>query len=438
MESRRKQIPESSNLGTFKFALPFLVPSSSSGVSQQPQPSFQQKTKKKVHDIPSITLEQPKSDVYPHPYDLYEQEELLSQFKKDPLTQQKKKKKKKVHKQPKPKITPHDSYEQEDLSSEFKPESSETSTDFPILLKEIPGPTPIISHDLIPGEWTALNDYIINGGKSWKEEVPGSLFMDRGNTSKDLETFILYYISEKVGRNVSPFNIFLSFMHNSIHLAKYDSSKKILNFLDFMGDFYENKPFNALMMNVIGETGEYDFLFTNEMSHHKILITRDTTQRADSSYGMTYHHFAQDIANQMTLDDSKRSLFITFLKIVVGMSEIFNQLHLFHLRVQNALTSRLYFGSNDFSPTDKLLVGYHLMAVIAKFNGNYSIGNLETFIKLIELHKKNPTDVNNDIEYRLPLKKYEEKDSEKEMAQFKDVLIESMDIVVNMMRQFML
>lgn len=253
------------------------------------------------------------------------------------------------------------------------------------------------SSDYDQNEWRSLLDYVKRPESS--QSFPGNIL--NGQIPFD---FIVYFISTRSERNASVSECFYHYINDNLISHAKDSSGRytidgIVDTIEFFNSFYENEVFNLLMKKAITSIEEFDPKL-NGMSHHSIFTSRDETR---SSYvTFDYHHYGAALKNINFKSDLVRGYFITIMKVAVAMSEIFYQLHLYHLNIQNELSTYLYFGEDFFSPSDKLVTCYHFMCIIAGFKGYASDDNIDVIMSWLKHPKRTANAPNNDLSFVTP------------------------------------
>jgi len=306
------------------------------------------------------------------------------------------------------------------------------SFDKPIPIKTEPKTS---SGDYNQEEWRLLSDYATR---------PESLQSFPGNILKHdnglVFGFIIYIISTRSERNTTASECFYHYINDN--LVAYASGKTgrytidtIVDVIDFFNFFYENEVFNELMKNAINSIEEFDPKL-NGMSHHSIFISKDESRATITTFD--YHHYGAAFKNINFKSDLVRGYFITIMKVIVEMSEIFNQLHLYHLKIQNQLSTHLYFGEDFFSPSDRLITCYHFMCMVAGFKGYVSNDNIDIIMAWLNYPKKTSNAPNNDLTFVIPEQPQQKHSAEEEIS-FSNHFRESYQIIfVEDLRQFML
>lgn len=275
----------------------------------------------------------------------------------------------------------------------------------PIVIKQEPF---VISGGYDQQEWIALNEYIKRKGVG--TEFPAKILFSVGPKNHIFD-FIGYIISTRMTRNSSTSECFVHYLNTKFEEAKNEdgiyTQKEILKILRFFNHFYENQPFNMMMHTAIESIGEYEPVL-NDMSHHSIFVS---TEQQSNATIYDYHHYGAAFSRLQFASETVKGYFISIMKVVIAMSEVFNQLHLFHLKVQNSLSSHLYFGEDFYTPADSLVEAYHFMCVIAQFRGAITKNRFDDLMKWLAKPEKGGVS-NNDMKFTIP---YTSKDRTQEI-----------------------
>lgn len=268
----------------------------------------------------------------------------------------------------------------------------------PIVIKQEPF---VIYGDYNQQEWLDLDQYIKR--KDVLTEFPAKILFAVGKKDYIFD-FIKYIISTRMERNSSTSECFVHYLNMMFEEAKNKdgvyTQKEILKVLKFFNHFYENRPFNVMMRRVIESIGEYEPVL-NDMTHHSIFVSQEQQSNA---IVYDYHHYGAAFSRIQFASEIVKGYFISIMKVVIAMSEVFNQLHLFHLKVQNSLSSHLYFGEDFYTPADSLVEAYHFMGVIAEFKGQINENNFNVLIKWLMKPEKGGVS-NNDMKFVIPIDK---------------------------------
>lgn len=281
----------------------------------------------------------------------------------------------------------------------FPPQPVLISRGEPIVIKQEPF---VISGNYDQQEWISLNEHLKRKGVG--TEFPAKILFSVG--PKDyIFDFIGYIISTRMERNSSTSECFFHYLNTKLEEAQNENGgvytqKEILKILRFFNHFYENRPFNVMMRAAIESIGEYEPVL-NDMTHHSIFVSQEQQSTATI---YDYHHYGAAFSRLQFASEIVKGYFISIMKIVIAMSEVFNQLHLFHLKVQNSLSSHLYFREDFYTPADSLVEAYHFMCVIAQFKGVLIKDNFNVLMKWLTKAEKGGAS-NNDMKFVIPIDK---------------------------------
>lgn len=265
----------------------------------------------------------------------------------------------------------------EEKQQQFEPAPAPT-----IKLEPVPSP----SH---PSEWKSLHEELSTRQLSFSSKI----------TPTDFE-FVKFYVHAKTHSNSPSLSIFLEFAQKKLQELSSDGSN-ISAFLFFISSVYENHIFNALMTQVFHATEEFSVKLDKNY-HHGILVSKQSTGDPRNSV-FVYHHLYGILSSSTFNSEEEKSNTLTLMKVAIGMNEIFNQLHILHLKIQSLLSNELYFGLDSFEPAASMMPLYQFMAIISEISSQTDedygelTPNILNLANGIQPQHKEFDAVNNDI-----------------------------------------
>lgn len=215
----------------------------------------------------------------------------------------------------------------------------------------IPVPAPAPEADV--SEWQSL----LNQMRSGNVAVKTSGFSDMDFN------FMVFYANQKVHSNNNALSIFLDFIKTECDKLSPDGSD-ISKLLFFISNLYENYIFNTLIKYIFKATDEY-VVDLDKNFHHGVFVSKEY----GNNYAVSvYHHLSAILASSHFGSEEEKRNVITLMRLAIGMNEIFNQLHIMHLKIQSLLTSALYFGPDSFEPAAGMLPLFNFMRTISELN----------------------------------------------------------------------